>query len=35
MGRIFWMRDEAELPVIYCKLSETAMRADYDKQEKL
>jgi len=35
MGGIFWMMDEAEFPVIYCKLTETAMRADCDKQGKL
>jgi hypothetical protein len=35
MGGIFWMMDEAEFPVIYCKLTETAMRAYFDKQGKL
>jgi hypothetical protein len=27
-GRIVWMRDEAQFPVIHCKMTETVMQAD-------
>ncbi len=29
-GRILWMRDKAQFPVVHCKMTETVMRASCD-----
>jgi hypothetical protein len=34
-GKILWMRDEAQFSVIYCKMTETVMKADCYKQVRL
>ncbi len=29
-GRILWMRDKAQFPVVHCKMTETVMQANCD-----